>query len=316
MTAIQCAHCSRAVPDRLPLCHACGDSVVAELLAIPGLIVDLAITRARLDKLSSNRDGGRSAESPLAIRATNGRGTEIVGDRAYTRLETAVTGWARVLAETMHVDIPIGTNSLVVMVYSARERTHTPRSTVPFILATPLEQAALWMACWPHELRAHEAAGEIAADIAGAVEGIRRVVDRPAELRYLGACATVFRNGEVCGAALRAEAGADWVRCRRCRIQYEVRKLEADARAAVEDELHPLADMVRILAGLGAPVVRTTLYTWAQRRRIEPRGWQHVDERGVRITDHRITEQDVQVYRVGDALKRAERERREGGSAA
>lgn len=315
MTAIQCAHCSRPVPDRLPLCQACGDSVVVELLAIPGLVVDLTITRIGAARFGA-RDGGRSADTPLPVRVTGTRGIELVGERAYTRLETAVTGWARVLAETMHAVIPIGVNSLVVMVYSARERTHAPRSALPFILATPLEQAAVWMASHPHEIRAHEGAGELAADIIGGTEGIRRVVDRPTELRYLGACATVLENGEPCAAALRAEVGADWVRCRRCRVQYEVRKLEADARAAVENELYPLADMARILTGLGAPVQRTTLYMWAQRRRIEPHGWQHVDERGVRITDHRVAEADVQVYRVGDALKRAERDRNEGGSAA
>lgn len=316
MNAVQCAHCSRAVPDRLPLCHACGDSVVAELLAIPGLIVDLTITRARLDRLSVGRDGGRSAEAPLAVRATNGRGTEIVGDRAYTRLETAVTGWARVLAETMHAVIPIGVNSLVVMVYSAREKVRTPRASVPFILATPLEQAAVWMASHPHEIRAHEGAGELATDIIGSAEGIRRVVDLPLELVYLGACAGLLADRSVCGSELRAEPDATWVRCRRCRTQYEVARLRDAARAAAEDGCYTVADLVRLLPTLGVGVGRATVYRWARDRRMQPRGWQHTNSYGVRITDHRIAEDDVQMYRLGDALKLAARDVREGGSAA
>lgn len=313
---VLCTECDRPVPDSLPLCRTCGDGVVTALLAVPSLIADLTITRSRLDRVGGSRDGGRSAETALPVRAIGRRGVELVGDRALMRLQTAVSTWARLLAEELRVEIPVGAPGLIVLVHNGRG-PRRDRAAIPLTPASPLEQAAIWLACHPHELRRHEAAHDLLVDVTHGVAGLRVAVDRPIELRYLGQCAGHLTDGSVCGSELRAALDASWVRCRRCRMQWEIARIEADARAAVEDSLYPLADMARVLAGLGATIPRPTLYTWAQRRRMEPRGWQHIDNEGRRrITDHRIAEGDQQVYRLGDALKLAARDEREGGSAA
>ncbi|MEU6580651.1 hypothetical protein [Nocardia sp. NPDC046763] len=282
--------------------------------------MDLTITRIGAARFSAGRDGGRSAETALPVRSTarsdgDPVGAELVGDRALMRLENAVTTWARLLAEDLGVEIPIGATGLVVLTHNNRGATRDP-TALPIAPASPLEQAAVWLACHPHDLRRHEAAHELLVDVRHAVAGLRAVVDRPIELRYLGPCPAQLTDGSVCAAELRAQVEATWVRCRRCRSKYEIARIQADARAAVEDELHTVANLVRLLGALGAPTPRRTVYRWAQDHRIEPRGWQHVGPQGVRITDHRIDERDTQVYRLGDALKLAVRERNKGGSAA
>lgn len=328
---IQCAECSRPVGDRLTLCTHCGDRLRAELLSVPGVLADLATMRTGQARFTSHRVGSRSSDTRLPIQVAKG---ELRGDRGYTRLETAVTGWARVLGETLGVDVPIGERALQQLAVNGRaqpaDHTAVPVRTPdgkfarvavrhPDALTSPataLEQAAVWMACHPHQLRAHEAAGEMLRDITGALGDLRRIVDRPAELRYLGPCPGELRAGVPCEFGLRAEPGETWVRCGRCNHQHSVADLQAKARVIAEDRLYTLSEMGNVLAAVGARVGRATLYRWAADRRIEPRGWLHEDVRGQRITDHQVAEGDRQVYRLGDALKRATRDEKRGGSAA
>lgn len=339
---ILCAECGRPVGDRLALCTYCGARLVAELLSVPGVLADLTTTRTGQGRLSSQRAGGRSAEMPLPIQsAARGLkdpvGAELRGDRAYDRLVVTLAGWARVLAEHLAVEIPIGARGLQQLAINGRRqpadletipsrspngkfvrtiRRHPDALTSP---ATPIEQAAVWMACHPHELRAHEAAHEMLTEITGALEQVRRIVDRPVELNYLGPCSTELPGGMDCGFVLRAERGETYVRCGRCKTQFAVADLQARAREIAEDRLYTLGEMGNILSAVGSPVPPRTLRWWTTHRkhdRLEPRGWQHVDAYGVRITDHQIADTDKPVYRLGDALKLAERDKNEGGSAA
>lgn len=332
---IQCAECDRPVGDRLTLCTFCGNRLRAELLSVPGVLADLATMRAGQARFSSGRVGSRSTDAALPIQTA---GAELRGDRAYTRLETAVGGWARVLSEHLRVEIPIGARGLMQLALNGRVlpidraatihrtpdgkyarliRRHPDALTSP---ATPLEQAAVWMACHPHQLRAHEAAHEMITEIVGALTALRRVVDRPAEMNYLGPCRTVLDGGQDCGFVLRAERGKTDVQCGRCKEIFYVADLQAKAREIAEDRLYTRREMHGVLAAIGTRVPPRTLTWWVSNRgetRLEPRGWKHEDAHGVvRITDHQISEDDQQVYRLGDALALAARRQDEGGSAA
>ncbi|WP_405490427.1 hypothetical protein [Nocardia sp. NBC_00511] len=340
---IQCAECSRPVGDHLTLCIHCGDRLRDELLSVPGVLADLATMRAGQAKFSGERVGGRSAESRLPVQSVARKlkdpvGAELTGDRGYRRVEAAVYGWARVLSEHLRTEVPVGARGLAQLAinnrYNPADRgTNTIHRSpdgkyarlirhAPDALAAPataVEQAAVWMACHPHELRAHEAARDMLTEIAGALEELRKVVDRPLELNYLGPCPTWLDSGYECGFVLRAERGQTSVRCGRCREQFDVSELQAKARLIAEDKLYTLAEMRGVLAAVGVPVSKQTLHWWANGRktdRLEPRGWQHVDDRGTRITDHQISDRDKQVYRLGDALKLAQGDEKQGGSAA
>lgn len=309
MNEILCAECERPVKDGLILCVTCGDSLIATLLVVPEMLLEIAITRAGLDRMQGERTAGRPAETPLPVRATT-RGAIMVGDHAIALLTNTVTTWARAVAEDLRVSPHIGGAWLVHL--AAQHRGTAPRdgATLPLVALGQLEQAAVWLAQYRDILRGNEAALELLHDITEAVDRLRTVIDRPPELRYVGPCPS-------CSAELRAERGESWVRCRACREQTEIRQIEAGARTVAEDRLYTAGELVRVLEALGRPVPKTTLYRWAREHKISPRGWQHVGDDGrVRITDHQVHDTDKHVYRCADVLALARREPNEGGSAA
>ncbi|MFE7747066.1 hypothetical protein [Nocardia sp. NPDC057455] len=329
-----CQRCERPVGDDRALCPTCGEELIDALRAIPGLVADLAVLRAGQARLTPVRTGGRSADTRLPVQLADRRGRGRVwtmqGERALTRLETSVTTWARRLARTLAVPLPVTSPGLIQLALNAR---HDPRrggreETTALVTAhhvrhvrrhpdaladtpaTGAELCAIWLACHPHELRTHPRAGDIAADIGAAVDGLRRVVDRPPDRRYLGPCPTALDGVDdegrprVCGYELRVEPGKAWVKCARCKQQHDVALIEAAARTHAEDGLWTVAELVSILASIGRPVPRSTLYDWAHKHKIAPRGYQH----DTRITDHKIDDTDPAVYRLGDVLALANRE--------
>ncbi|QIS00976.1 hypothetical protein F5X71_00310 [Nocardia brasiliensis] len=281
---------------------------MTELREVPSLLAELAITRAGLGRLGPQVAAGRSAETPLPIRATN-RGVTMQGDRAVSRLEVAILGWTRVLAEDLRVTPYVGGPALIEL---ARQRRgdHSGRDpgALPTTSPSQLEQAAMWLSGHRHEIRAHEAAHELLVEVSGALASIRYLVDRPVERRYLGPCPALLGDGSECRWELRAQLGASWVRCDRCRAQHDIAEILDTVRAAAEDLLYSLADLVRVTESIGAAVPKTTLYRWVRDRRLRSRAWQSGD----RITDHPIDASSVQVYRLGDVLALARR----GGKTA
>ncbi|WP_067891256.1 hypothetical protein [Nocardia vaccinii] len=320
MTAIECAECARPLGHNAVICRNCVDGLAEQLLMVPALIGELTVTRAGLGRSGTPSIGGRPSEPPLPIRAT-GRGRRMIGDSAVLRLETAVIGWARVISEELGVIPAVNVAYLVQM---TQDRRRLPDWPVPRPDAAALghpvsavEQAAVWLAHHRREIAMHDAADELARDVSGAIGSLAAII-WPAERQYLGLCTTKdAKTFEPCGQELRAEIGQAYVHCRRCKWRYDVSELKAEALEHADDRLFKVADLLRVMDGFGQPIARSTLYRWARERRIEPRGWEHRDEYGTRITDHRIGENDVQVYRLGDARKLAAGEHaNQGGSAA
>ncbi|WP_280389293.1 hypothetical protein [Nocardia wallacei] len=314
MTDIQCTECSRPLGSNAALCRECIDGLRDQLLTVPALVYELAITRAGLARNGPPAVGSRPAEPPLPIRVT-GR-NRLPGESAVQRLETTVIGWARVIAEDLGVIPAVNIAYLVQLTQDRRLALRTgqrPDAAALAEPASPLEQAAVWLAHHRLEIARHEAAAELAREVGGAVRALGAVI-WPLERQYLGLCAQKSESGEVCGQELRAELGATYTRCRRCRTQYEVRDLKAEAIQNASKRLYTLYEIVGLAAAFATPVPKTTLYRWARERKIEPRGWAHRNEYGTRITDHPVSERDPRVYRLGDVLALAERETE--GSAA
>jgi len=319
MSAVQCTECGRMLGYNAALCRSCIDELVEQLFRVPALLYQLTITRAGLGRSGPPERGSGGADSPMPLRIV---GHTLLGESAVQRLETAVIGWARTIAEELAVTPAV---HIAYLVDLTQQRRRLPGSTVrpdAAALAEPvtaLEQAAVWLAHHRRELGQHEAARELARDIRNAVAEFGRAI-WPAERQYLGLCTTAYDTGAeevACGQELRAAAGEAYTYCRRCRARYDVAALKAEVVRGVDDRLYKIDDLLPILTVLGPPVSRTTLYRWAHDRRLEPRGWQHADDYGVRITDHRIGTGDAQVYRLGDARKLAAKDdEHEGGSAA
>lgn len=374
---VTCRECDRIVPDSMDLCLTCIDSFIAELLTVPGIVVDMTVTSARLDRMSDGRAGGKSAEVPLPIRIS-GKVREnpdrdtykepwphsasddlLPVRRPYDALVNTLTTWGRVFEEHYRVTIPIGARGLVGLVINNRRgidrralvdpvRTpafkvnlrksqgsprlrvqvqdrivRQPRRDADIVEFTPVveaEQIAVWLACHSNLIRPMPATHEMIADLTSAIAGARMAVDRLPELRFLGPCPTPIaagnsshgNTGEVrtCGAGLRAEKGETWVRCNRCRAQYEVEKIIRAAKIRTEDRWWTLAQIGKYLEALDIKVPRRDLLDldYHPRNAVPKRGWLHRDSLGREaITTSWIHRDDPPVFRVGDVVRYFER---------
>lgn len=303
MTAIECCNCGRVVGDALPLCASCADELTRDLFAVPGLVADMTVTEARQARMSrAGAVGGRSNEAPLPYAADR---TGAPRSMPLDALACAIAGWARDIADTAGLDIAALLDAPGLRALTANQRGG-PRSDPASLTVDGLldfEVAAVWMAHDAQALRRHPAVDELHAEITDVVAHVRMAVDRLPELSYKGPCPGLW--GDIsgvlyqCGADLYAEKGQDWVKCRRCGSNHDVREINRIAMEHVEDMLFTASELHDLLAELGSPVPKGTLWSWASRRQLRPRGW----KRNGRITDHWIHRNDPPVYRLGDVLR-------------
>jgi len=344
MSGTPCGICTRLVGDRLAICDICTAALVKALLAIPGLLADLDTARSGQARIVADRAGGKSTAVPLPIADTTneerGYGVRLLGEREVRAASTALHGWARILADHLGVRIPIDAPSLAVLAVNARHAggatdgaaiviehrlrkgehirvSHIARRADVHLIPSVRddERLAVWLASHPRELRQLDAAEAAHQDIVGAVTRLQRMVDRPADRRYLGRCPVVLEDFSKCGANLWAEPDAAWVRCANCRVQLEVCDLEDQATAAAREMLCTMPELLHACAAIGSPIARRTGFRWAAEGRIERRAWLIRRGATVRITD-RHEDGAVPVYRVGDALDLARRQPIEEGSTA
>jgi len=171
------ADCGHPSGDNLPLCTSCTAALVKELRAVPGVVADLAVASARLDRMSSGHNGGRSSEAPLPMR------TDIT--RRLDALGNTLTTWARVVAEHEHIAIVVSVLQRLVLDErdETYERTQPDRisygKTIPgetvtvlrhpaelsLLPVTSAEVCALWLSRQPQALRSLPAALEAHDDI-------------------------------------------------------------------------------------------------------------------------------------------------------
>lgn len=308
---VECEICGRASADAVPYCYQCADTLRAELMAVPGLVVDLDITSDRLDRLAKHQEGGKSTEAPLPIRL--GRDGFVVNYRRPLALLTnAITAWARAVAlvdgfelEPEEVTSP-GLEQLVLNNRGGRSHRYDPTELLMHPIR-PVETVAVWLAHQPEAIRAVQSPHRMHDDVIHVVSHVRKLVDRLPERVLKGPCPYVGydEHGDraVCGAELYAERGEEWIRCPRCGSLHEVRALEAAALHGVEDRLFELRELLVLMAELGEPVPKATLYAWAndpRRKRLEPKGWKRPSGQ---VTDVWIDRRDTPVYRLGDVRK-------------
>lgn len=143
-------------------------------------------------------------------------------------------------------------------------------------------------------LRCQEEAAAAREQIGGVVAGLRRVVDRPADLTYAGICSalTPLLVGDVltvgqCPTHLYVPFGRRSVRCPECRAVHDMAERREVLLAALEDQLAYPALLARGLSNLGRPVEDAKIRQWVLRKRLVSHG---ADELGRAL------------YRVGDVL--------------
>lgn len=242
-STVLCAECDRPVADSIPLCETCCKDFVDELMTVPGIVADIAITAARLDRMSNGRNGGKSAEVPLPIRID--KTDHLPHRRPFDALVTALVTWGRLVEEHYKISIPLGAAGLRELVRANRikpdERqpkaelaripvyeivadeddgfrkrvhvgyrvvAHIPRRDPDALNTTPItaaELVAVWLACNPASIRLMPASHEMIKDIRTAIARARLAVDRLPDLRFLGPCPTI--TGEQDGEPKHCGAG-------------------------------------------------------------------------------------------------------------
>ena len=316
MTALDCTNCGRVVADGYELCPLCADALHRELLEVPGLVLDLIITRSRLDKLSRGRVGGKSAETALPVRLN--RFDEPSTRGPLNRLTLVIGTWARVAAD--HTDqfhdlhAALDSPGLRQLVHNTR-RGPLDRAAISTEGAYDAELAAVWLASCGGDLRAIPDAGVMHDEITDALASVRRAIDRRPELSYRGQCSAIVRHDDgtsgLCDADLYVEGDESYVTCRGCGAQHEVRILVRDALGAVESRLFTIAELERVTRELGEPVPAGTMRSWHSRGQLRPRAWRQAD--GTESTFW-MRRTDPPLFRLRDV--RALRETREESGPA
>ena len=304
MSRANCAVCGRIIPDSLAYCPICAASLAVELRAVPGLVADLEIAAARLDKLGRERAGGKSAETPLPV-ALGADGNPADYTRRRRRLEETIgpAAWAVDKRHKLGLVNAVTSPGLAQLTHSNRNGAsyRYDAAYVDLVPVHTIELVAVWLACHTGPFRTLPNAGTLHMQIVAAVAGARTVVDRLPDLVLKGLCTyTWTHDGELveCRTELRAERGAAYVRCPRCGSHYNVRDLERTALRTADGMLFTLGEIEKLMRELGEPVARSTLYLWAQHKRITPAGWRRPDGS---TSDAWIHRNDLALYRLGEA---------------
>ena len=134
--------------------------------------------------------------------------------------------------------------------------TDWPEDTLPSM--------ALWLARHMHQVRRHEAAADIVAEVTAAVRAATRVIDRPAQRVYAGPC-------PACRTDLLAPPGRTQVTCTGCGTTHDIAERQAHMRDQLDDYLGTATYAAAILPGIGIHVSAGTIRVWASRHRLEVR---------------------------------------------
>jgi len=135
-------------------------------------------------------------------------------------------------------------------------------------------------------LRHRDYAADAWSEIGDGAEKLRRAIDSPPSLTYIGPCAAVTEAGQ-CDAELRAVVGARSVTCPSCRTKHDVAERRTANVDAVRAITVPRLTIAAILDRWGYPVPVGTVDTWISRGKLH----RHEGDR----------------YRVGQALDLAVR---------
>lgn len=146
--------CGQPVSDGF-VCTSCLNQLLADLKAVPDLVVELEVTLTRQDRFAGSVGvQARSAEKPLPF---HGRAS-----KAASALARELGVWCHDLAGCLGVVVDV---------------EYTPAAL------------AGWLVEHVDAVRTHPAAGELVAGVGRVVAAAVRVVDRPVERWYAGPCA-------------------------------------------------------------------------------------------------------------------------------
>lgn len=288
-----CDVCQHRTGDDTRMCAECAERLRAQLQEVPRIAADLLTSRTgyKASTLTMNR---KRADRPMPIRPDAGRPL----DDRRDDLALAVLGSADAVARATGEELRnvVADRHLRARAAQARaDRNPDPAALTDDRIGN-YEAAAIWLSEHTRDLRRHPAAAAMHEQIVDAVAAARNATDDHRPKSYKGPC-------PECGTGLYTDPGAPTTRCPRCRAQYVTADLDNENLDRARDTLVTIPEALRLLADLGQPVPRSTVYRWRTDRRITARGYRH----NGRTTDHQPDPRDPAVYRLGDILDAANR---------
>jgi hypothetical protein len=263
--------CSRPIHDTATVCPHCGyllDAALAEVVAYRGLAYDLDVALAKQARLGSSSTAAPAPVEPQAKGAGTLKPSPLPyhagASNASTRLRTALSVWANVIAKETDAFAPPAKNEILT-----------------------LAEIATWLRPRVGWLRYHEAGQEAVDGICDAVSAAWRVVDRPRERLYAGPC--------DCGADLYARLDAEYVTCRAEAhedgpLAWPVEERRRWLLRSAEDVLATTTEISRALTRYAQPVTPSAIRGYVARKRLFVKGERMENGRAVPL------------YRLGDVL--------------
>jgi hypothetical protein len=238
VTANECVVCGRPTPDGW--CCTTETERARQQLAEIGDLVEAA--RAVAYRQTSTGDGGRSTPGPRDL-LDYGAGARL------DAVQTALTGWARVVAEERGQGVEAGDQDLIV------------------VAAGLLSQNLEWLRHVPW-------VDEVLREVGDCVHAMRAIVERGREPNEIvGAC--------ECERILYAKAGRSAVTCPDCAVVWDVSEARDELRGRLNGKLVTAAEAAHLGAYLDtdrtSEQVRKLVNKWASRGRIEEQGTSGAD---------------------------------------
>lgn len=237
------------------LCPACTRVLANDLRELPSLVSELEVTLSRQRGTDyAGQTGGHGGETPLPIHAG-----------AYADgwvLRNTLSTWARVLLEQ-----------------GGRYSGSDDEASI-----------AAWLNRNIEHIARSEWAPECADEIHYIVGTMRRTVDKPPDLVYLGPCngqALVGTDGtisespldsDVCGGDVHAKPGERFGQCDECRATYDVSERNEWILALHRGRL-VTANEATMLLKIG----RSRVDTWVYRKRLVQRGTDQRNGRKIKL---------------------------------
>lgn len=268
MTPTCLAGCGRPTTGA-GLCRYCTEDLINDLTDLaagpatptgrmPGLLADLDDVVLRMTKTGGASVGvlSRSAESGVPYHAA---ASALMGQAGM-----ALAYWAADLAALHpHLEVPVGAI-----------------------------EVAGWLSRYPALLAGHPEVAALHREITGLTDRVRRMVDRSPALAFLGPCGSLTDDGEVCRTGLYVLPDRDFVRCRACKTQFDVRVRREELLAAVADQLATGPEIARALSTWGLTVTVHAIRQWVHRGKLMPK------------PPHPLDARRTPRYRVGDVIDR------------
>lgn len=247
--------CDRPTHDGWYVCEQCGRDLSERLAEVRWMLDELDVVIAKQTRYTSSagKIARASDEQPLPFHV---KASE---QRAY--LITAIATAARLVIDE-HPEW------LSDRFWVKRDE---PRHESP-----PL--AAAWLEHRITGLRLHPLGGEARDEIMRHWVACEWLIDRPAERRYLGECATDW-EGNDCGGRIYQRGGKPEAKCDTCSGEYDadrVAKLEADLIERLNGHLVTAAEAGRLSTymdlSMSAFEVRKRVNRWHSDKRLEAVG--------------------------------------------